>query len=89
MRVTFSKKFERQFDKIGNAKLQQQIRLAVKSIMDADRVENIPSVKKLKGFSNAYRVRSGRFRLGFIKEVDGSVFIAAFDDRKGFYSSFP
>ncbi|MBX2900894.1 MAG: hypothetical protein KF775_14680 [Cyclobacteriaceae bacterium] len=89
MKVTFSKKYERQFDKLGNAKIRNQVASAVKSIIEAKRIEDIPAIKKLKGFKNAYRVRSGEFRIGFFLEADGTVLVAAFDNRKDFYDRFP
>ncbi|MCX8490448.1 MAG: hypothetical protein ORN54_05215 [Cyclobacteriaceae bacterium] len=89
MKVVFSKKYERQFDKLSNSKTRRQIVAAVKSIIDANRLEDIPSIKKLKGFTNAYRVRIGQFRIGLIKEPNGTILIAAFDQRKDFYDIFP
>ena len=89
MNVTFSKKYERQFDRLSSAKTRKQIVASVKSIIDANRLEEVPSIKKLKGFTNAYRVRSGHFRIGLIKEADGTILIAAFDQRKDFYDIFP
>lgn len=89
MKVAFSKKYERQFDKLSNAKTQKQIASAIKSIIEAKRLEEIPSIRKLKGFANAYRVRSGQFRIGLIREAAGTILIAAFDQRKDFYDIFP
>lgn len=89
MKVAFSKKYERQFDKLSNAKMGKQIVSAIKSIIEAKRLEEIPSIKKLKGFTNAYRVRRGQFRIGLIREPDGTILIAAFDQRKDFYDIFP
>jgi len=58
VKVAFSKKYERQLDKLSNAKMRKQIAAAVKSIMEAEQLEEIASIKKLKGFTNAYRMRS-------------------------------
>jgi mRNA interferase RelE/StbE len=61
----------------------------VKQFLEAKRLEEIPSINKLKGFANAYRVRSGQYRIGLIREADGTILIAAIDTRKDFYRSFP
>lgn len=89
MNVIFSKKFEKQLDKLTDAKIRRQIKSTVKSIFNADRLEEVPSIKKLKGFTNAYRVRSGQYRIGLIREIDGTILVAAIDTRKDFYKSFP
>ena len=89
MKVAFSKKYERQFDKLAKANDRKRIAAAVQSIIDTKRLEDLPSIKKLKGFTHAYRVRSGQFRIGIIKQPDGTVLIAAFDLRKDFYDVFP
>ena len=89
MKVTFTNKYEKQFDRLSDAKLRKQVIAAVKSIIDAQRIEDIPSIKKLKGFTNAYRVRSGQYRIGLIRETDGTILIAAIDTRKDSYRAFP
>jgi len=89
VRVAFTNKFEKQLDRIRDKKLLIQIRGTIKIIIQANTIGDIPSIKKLKGFKNAYRVRSGSYRIGFLLELDGSVLIAAIDTRKDFYKGFP
>jgi mRNA interferase RelE/StbE len=89
VKVTFSKKFEKQLDKINDPKIIRQLKGAVESIIDAEQLEEVPSLQKLKGYTNAYRVRSGQYRIGLIREIDGSILIAAVDVRGEFYKSFP
>ena len=89
MKVTFTNKYEKQFDRLSDPKTRRQIAATVANIIAANRLDEIPSIKKLKGFANAYRVRNGQFRIGLIREADGSILIAALDMRKDFYRSFP
>jgi len=89
VKVGFTKKFEKQLAAITQPKELSQIRDAVKSIMDASRLDAIPSIKKLKGYTNAFRVRSGHYRIGLIAENNGSLTLAAIDKRKDFYKGFP
>ena len=89
MKISFTNRYEKQFDRLTDVKLRKQIIAAVKTILDAQRIEAIPSIKKLKGFTNAYRVRSGQYRIGLIRESDGTILIAAIDSRKDFYRAFP
>jgi len=64
----------------------------------ADTIENIKSaktlteilhVKKLKGFSNAYRVKVKTYRLCFYFNDDKVLILARFLPRKDVYRSFP
>ncbi|MFM8834107.1 MAG: type II toxin-antitoxin system RelE family toxin [Cytophagales bacterium] len=89
MKVLFTNKYEKQFDRISDQKSRKQIVSTVRSIIDSYGLEDIPSIKKLKGYKNAYRVRSGQYRLGLIYQHDGTVVIAAIDFRKDFYKGFP
>ncbi len=89
MKVAFTNKYEKQFDRITDSKSRKQVIDAVKSIIDAPKLDQIPSIKKLKGFKNAYRVRSGQYRIGLIQQTNGTILVSAIDFRKDFYKGFP
>ena len=89
MKVAFTNKYEKQFDRITDSKIRKQVVDAVRSIIDSPKLEQVPSIKKLKGFKNAFRVRSGQYRIGLIQQTDGTILIAAIDFRKDFYKGFP
>ena len=51
MKIAFTNKYEKQFDRLNDIKLKKQILAAVKTILAAQLIEAIPSIKKLKGFT--------------------------------------
>ena len=50
MKIAFSNKYEKQFDRLTDTKIRRQVVAALKSIIDAQRLEEIPSIKKIKRF---------------------------------------
>ncbi len=56
--------------------------------MSASSLEQIPSIKKLKGFKTAYRIRSGNYRIGIALQNEKVIFVA-FAHRKDIYRIFP
>jgi hypothetical protein len=54
MNVEFSKNFEKQIDRIRDAKLKEEIAGIVRLVIKLERLDQIPNVKKLKGFKSAY-----------------------------------
>ncbi|MDR0812332.1 MAG: hypothetical protein LBN23_08720 [Paludibacter sp.] len=88
MKVTFTKKFEKQLDTVRDKSLVQKISKIVQEVILATEVSKIGNLKKLKGHDTAYRIRSGTYRIGvFIEEQ--SVIFACFAHRKDIYNEFP
>lgn len=54
----------------------------------ANKINDVPNIKKLKGHSSAFLYRKGKYRIGFYLEGDTIVF-AAFDTRDKIYHRFP
>jgi len=88
MNVEFSKNFEKQIDHIRDSKLKNEIAGIVRLVIKAESLEQIPNIKKLKGFKSAYRIRSGDYRIGIIFQA-GTVYFMAFANRKEIYRIFP
>jgi len=89
MRLQFTNQFEKQLDKISDKRIRQQIAKALQELKDAPILSSVPSIKKLKGYNNAYRVRLGSYRIGLVQEKDGSLTVAHVDVRGAFYNRFP
>ena len=51
-------------------------------------ISELNNCKKLKGFSNAYRIRLGRYRIGFIYE-NQTIELVRILARKDIYRYFP
>lgn len=88
MKVDFTKRFEKQLDKINDVDLLNEISKVVKECIDKQTLHSIHSVKKLKGYKNYYRIRTGNFRIG-ITYKDKTIIFCAIYDRKEFYKFFP
>jgi mRNA interferase RelE/StbE len=63
----------------------EEIYNALKEYKD---INQIPNVKKLKGYDNFYRIRIGEYRLGFSLN-DNIVILLHFLHRKEIYRFFP
>ena len=88
MNVEFTRKFEKQFDKIRDKKLKEQISEVVRTVIASESLSQLVNLKKLKGFSTAYRIRTGNFRIGVFYH-SGKIIFAALADRKDIYKIFP
>ena len=59
MNVEFSKKFEKKIAALNDKKLLDAISESVIDAIKASTIQNIPNIKKLKGFKFFYRIRTG------------------------------
>jgi len=88
MEVVFLKKFSKDLDKINQPKDRKSIVEVIQSVKDIQNFEELSGVKKLTGFTDAYRIRSGNFRIGVF--VNGNVVqFARVAHRKDIYKIFP
>lgn len=75
MKVLIDHSFEKDTDKLTDQKLLHSIAECIEGIQGADKLSDIPNCKKLKGSKNAYRIRIGDYRIGFIFEKQTVEFI--------------
>lgn len=88
MRIVYLKKFSKDLDKITNSKQLKIILEMIWLVENIDNIQQIPNLKKLSGFSDAYRIRVGDFRIGFFLE-DETLLFARIAHRKDIYKLFP
>jgi mRNA interferase RelE/StbE len=88
MKLVFLKKFSKDLDKIRTSKDKEAIREPIELIRSCHSIDEIKSLKKLKGFKDAYRIRIGDFRMGVFIEADIVIF-ARIAHRKDIYNIFP
>ncbi len=70
MNIEFTKKFEKQIDKLNDNKVIKEVSKCVKDVINANNIDEIKNIKKLKGEYNAYRIRIGNYRIGvFFEEI--------------------
>ena len=88
MKVIFLGKFSRDLDDLKDNDLKDGVRDAIEFLERASTLKEIPNVKKMTGFKDAFRIRIGDYRLGFYYR-DGELHIARFLHRSKIYRVFP
>ena len=88
MKFEVKKSFLKDLRKINDKKLIEEIKNLFDIIEKADSLQEIPNVKKLKGFEEFYRIRIGKYRVG-IKYNDNEVTFLRILPRKDIYKFFP
>lgn len=88
MNVKVDESFEKDTDKITEAKLLLKISDIIEQVRKAQSFADIPNLKKLKGFKNYYRIRIGDYRAGITIENKNVVF-ERFLHRKDIYKYYP
>jgi mRNA interferase RelE/StbE len=87
MESVFTSRFDRELSKLPRY-ARDQIEEAILRCEAASDIRELPSLKKLQGYADTYRIRAGRYRLGvFI--VGGEVTFISAALRKDFYRYFP
>lgn len=88
MIVKFGKLFSKDLQKIREVTLKNDVIQAIIAFENATDIQNFSNIKKLKGHTEAYRMRIGKYRLGFY--FDGEVIeLARFAKREDIYKLFP
>lgn len=88
MKVEYSRIFLKDIQKIKDNNLKEQLFEAINTFKVAENLSDIPNIKKLKGHSDAYRFRLGKYRLGFYYNVL-SIELERFVKREDSYKLFP
>lgn len=87
MNVEFRESFVKDLDNRDTAVLQR-LRKVIERLEQANSLQGIPNIKRMKGANVYYRVRVGDYRLGL--KLDGRKLIAVrFLHRKEIYRYFP
>ena len=88
MQVITTRQFEKDTEKELNKKLQLQLADIIEQLQRADHLMEIPNLKKMKGYKNAYRIRFGEYRIGFHFESN-IIKLSRVMNRKEIYRYFP
>lgn len=88
MRIKYLKSFEKDLRKVTDKKVKLKLKNNILEMKEAQRLDDIKSVKKLVGHPNAFRIRIGDYRLGFYFEKD-AIILARFVKRNDIYKLFP
>lgn len=88
MKVLIDKSFEKDTDEITDKKLLKSIAYCIKEVQKLNKLSDITNCKKLKGTKNAYRIKIGNYRIGFVFENQFIQFVRCLH-RSKIYDSFP
>ena len=88
MKIRYRKAFLKAIDKLANKKLNAKIKAVILEAKQADDMSQIRSIKKLRGYSDYYRIRIGDYRIG-IEIIDNDIFFSIIAHRKDIYKKFP
>lgn len=88
MNLIVTKKFAKDVEKELSAQQKEQLAILLTTLTEYKTLSQIPDCKKLKGFTNAYRIKFGDFRIGFLWQDDG-IYLSRILNRKDVYKYFP
>lgn len=88
MKVRFKNSFLKDIKKIKEKALKESLINMIETVENASSLEEIPHLKKLKGYKDYYRIRLSDHRIG-IQIKNETVTFVVFDHRKDVYRRFP
>jgi len=66
MKVLIDKSFAKDVESVDDKKILHTLVKLIEKIGETEQISQIPNCKKLKGTKNAYRIRLGDYRIGFV-----------------------
>lgn len=88
MKVRYKKSFLRDLEKLPGSIKERVQEIAFVELPEIDDIQQISSLKKLKGYNAYYRLRYSDYRLG-ISVVDEKIIFHRVLHRKDIYRYFP
>jgi mRNA interferase RelE/StbE len=88
LKTSFRASFYRDVKRIRDERILAGVRQAILDIETVAQWSNVPEVKKIKGATNAFRIRVDNFRIGLFIENDLAEFVRVLP-RRDVYRKFP
>ena len=88
MRTQFKESFVRDLKRISVPAVNQRVRRAIQAVEEADGVQDLPNIRKLRGGDRHYRIRIGDYRIGLLIEGETAEFVRCLH-RRDLYRFFP
>ena len=88
MKVEFNESFLRDVKSVKDKSVLAKLKTAIETVEQADSLDNITHLKKMRGSREYFRIRIGDFRVGLMLEGDTLIFIRLLN-RKDIYRYFP
>jgi mRNA interferase RelE/StbE len=89
MIVRIDKSFQKDINKINDAKIKLAVAEIIENIRKSENLSAITNLKKLTGYKDFYRIKSGNYRIGLEYTKDHEVILIRFLDRKEIYRKWP
>ena len=88
MKVKFESSFEKDLRKIKNKQTKEKLKDIILKCKKCNSLNELNNIKKMKGYSNFYRLRIGDYRVG-IELLGNNIIFTRFLHRKDIYKFFP
>jgi mRNA interferase RelE/StbE len=88
VKTAFRDSFAKDLKAVKDGSLLKRVKKVIESAERADSLTDVPSIKKLKGHKNFFRIRISDYRIGILLQGDTVVFVRALN-RKDMYKYFP
>jgi mRNA interferase RelE/StbE len=88
MNSAFRESFQRDLKKIKDRTVLHEVRAVIENVDNVDSVLDIPSFKKLRGYTDYYRIRLRNYRIG-VRIADDTVTFIRILHRRDIYRYFP
>jgi mRNA interferase RelE/StbE len=86
--VRYEKSFARDLKNIREKALLKRVKNVIDEVKNADNIQKISNLKKLKGYETFYRIKFGDYRVG-IEITDDEIIFTRFLHRREIYRFFP
>lgn len=88
MDIRFEASFEKDIRGIRDKKLLSRVKDVIDEVKEAEDLDAIRNLTKLKGYKTFYRIRLGDYRIG-IDIADSTIIFTRILHRKDIYKYFP
>ena len=88
MQTVFLRHFFKDLDNLNDKCIKAQVKDIILSVESSSKATEIKSLKKLKGYKHAFRIKMGDYRIGVFIEND-TVEFARIAHRREVYRIFP
>jgi mRNA interferase RelE/StbE len=88
MIIDYKASFLRDIKKLKDKKQAARLKEIISKIKSAKNLSEIKNLRKIEGFPNHYRIKTGDYRVGMVLS-DDTVILVRFLNRKEIYRYFP
>jgi mRNA interferase RelE/StbE len=88
LKVEFRRSFIKDLERVRDKGIKERVSQTIERAEEAETLQEIGNVKRLRGGERYYRIRLGDYRLGLILEGDTVIFVRLLH-RKDVYRYFP